>query len=321
MFSHSPINQDIFVRTTNNTMRTQQTKFIGALLIAGLLALPTLLQAQPTAHYVPGSEGIKAATLPPPGFWLRDYNSFYYSDQENDSQGHKIGAADARAYVYANVPRLLWITDTKILDGYLGVDALLPFVYTEIKANTPGGPFHDQTFGIGDLFFEGTWSWHLKQLDVALGAGAWAPTGDFAPSSPTLAGKGYWTTMFTAGATWYPDDEKKWSVSVLNRYEINQEQKDTHITPGEVFTVEGGLSYAVTKTVDIGPIGYYQQKVTEDSGTGSSSARDRVAGVGPEVSVFFPEWMLGLSLRYAYEFMAEDRLQGHTVTLTITKKL
>ncbi len=30
--------------------------------------------------------------------------------------------------------------------------------------------------------------------------------------------------------------------------------------------------------------------------------------------------MLGVSLRYAYEFMAENRLQGHTFTLTLTKK-
>jgi hypothetical protein len=43
------------------------TKSIGSLLIAGLFTLPNLVQAQPTAHYVPGSEGIKAATLPPPG--------------------------------------------------------------------------------------------------------------------------------------------------------------------------------------------------------------------------------------------------------------
>ena len=61
-------------------MRTQLTKSIGGLLIAGLLALPNLVQAQPTAHYVPGAEGIKAASLPPPGFYVRDYNSFYYSD-------------------------------------------------------------------------------------------------------------------------------------------------------------------------------------------------------------------------------------------------
>jgi hypothetical protein len=291
-------------------MRIQLTKSIGSLLVAGLFTLPNLVQAQPTAHYDPGSEGIKAATLPPPGIWLRDYNSFYYADQANGPQGNK--AADTRVFIYANVPRLLWITDVQVLGGYLGMDALLPLEYISVRGA-------GQTFGIGDAFFEGTWSWHLKQWDIALGAGAWAPTGDFAPHS-TRAGLGYWTEMLTAGATWYPDQDKRWALSVLNRYEINQKQEDTDIYPGEAYTVEGGLSYGVTKTVDVGAIGYYQQQVTTDSGQ-SVAARDRVAGAGPEISAFFPSAMLGVSVRYAYEFLADNRLQGHTVTLTITKKL
>jgi hypothetical protein len=303
-------------------MRTQTTQLVGSLLLAGLLTSPDLVQAQPTAHYPPGLEGIKAATLPPPGLYLRDYNWFYYADQVNDAGGNKIGAADAKAFVYANVPRLVWITDVKLLDGYLGVDALVPLKYTELKANTQAGRYHDQTFGIGDVFVEGTWSWHLKQWDMSLGAGVWAPTGNFSMDNPTWAGSGYWGEMLTAGATWYPDQEKRWALSVLNRYEFNQEQKDTDITPGQAYTVEGGLSYGVSKTVDIGAIGYYQQQVTGDSGGLWYMHRQsgRVAGIGPEVSAFFPSITLGVSLRYAYEFLAESRLQGHTLTLTLTKR-
>jgi hypothetical protein len=297
-------------------MKKQLTKSLGSLLIAGLLVVPSLLQAQPTAHYVPGSEGIKAATLPPPGFWVRDYNYFYYANHVDDAKGNKAG--DPEAFIYANIPRLLWITDVKVLEGYLGVDALLPLVYTELK----NGPFNNQTFGIGDVFAEGTWSWHLKQWDMAFGAGVWAPTGDYDMYNPTLAGKGYWTEMLTAGATWYPDQEKRWALSVLNRYEFSQEQSDTDITPGQAYTVEGGLSYGVSKTVDVGAVGYYQQLVTGDTGPAPlQRPHDRVAAIGPEVNAFFPSAMLGVSLRYEYEFLAESRLQGHTVTLTITKKL
>jgi hypothetical protein len=305
-------------------MRTNLNKSIGTLLLAGLLTLPTLLPAQPTAHYVPGSEGIKAATLPPPGFWLRD------STRLNDPQGHEIAAAAPNALVYANVPRLLWISDVKLLDGYLGVDALLPLVYTRFQGNLPppwAGPFDGHTFDIGDVFFEGTWSWHPKQFDLALGAGAWAPTGKFdmlnaTQPNPTSPGKGYWSEMLTAGATWYPEENKRWSVSVLNRYEFNQKQDYTDNTIGQAYTVEGGLSFAVAKTVDVGVVGYYQQLVTGNRGpTGPQQGHNRVAAVGPEAGIFFPSAMLGLSLRYEYEFMAQNRLQGHTVTLTLTKKL
>jgi hypothetical protein len=298
-------------------MRIQLTQPVGSLLIAGLVTLPGLVQAQPAAHYVPGLEGIKAATLPPPGLYLRDYNIAYQSSHVNDQNGNEVGAAGEHAFIYANVPRLIWITDQQVLGGYLGLDALVPLQYTHVRANSPG--FYSSTFGIGDVFVEGTWSRHLEHFDLAVGYGVFAPTGNTAPEPTTRAGLGYWTHMLTAGATWYIDNAKKWSVSALNRFEFSMEKEDTEQIPGQVYTVEGGMSYELFKGIDVGPIGYYQQQVNPTTGS-SWSDRNRVAGVGPEVSVSIPQWMMGVSLRYAYEFMAESRLQGQTVTLTITKR-
>jgi hypothetical protein len=211
-----------------------KTPSIRYCLAVSLAALPGLLQAQPTAHYVPGSEGIKGATLPPPGLYLRDYNYFYVASQLNDFAGHKFAPADFDSFVYANIHRVLYITDTKVLDGFLGVDALLPFVSQQ--ANARG--WEDSTFGIGDFFAEGTLSWHLKQFDFAVASGVWAPTGDSGRPPTTRIGAGYWTFMQTFGATWYMDEEKTWAVSALNRYEFNTKQRDTHISPGQAYTLE-----------------------------------------------------------------------------------
>jgi hypothetical protein len=294
---------------------------VRAILTVCLAALPLIAPAQPSAHYVPGVEGLKGATLPPPGVYLRDYNVLYLSDRLNDSHGNAVPGVDPKATVYANVPRVVWITEKQLLGGYLGVDGLLPFKYTDLDISAgPNKLIDSHTFGVGDFFAEGSWSKHIERFDFSLAAGVWAPTGDSAPGLTTRAGLGYWTEMFTAGATWYVDPQKRLAVSALNRYEINQEKEDTDITPGQAYTLEWGISYAYTKTIDLGVVGYYQEQVTEDSGQGSSSARDRVAGVGPEVSVFYPEIMLGWSLRYVYEFMAESRLQGNTFALTITKR-
>jgi hypothetical protein len=293
-----------------------KTRFVRIVLAAGLAALPGLLQAQPSAQYVPGSEGIKGASLPPPGVYARDYNYFYWAGQVNDASGHSAGPPNFDAFTYANIPRVIWITDTKFLGGFVGVDALLPLVDQHVKA----GPFDSTTFGSGDLFGEGTLSWHPKQFDFAVGSGVWAPTGDSAPPPTTRIGAGFWTFMQTAGATWYIDEGKTWAVSALNRYEFNTEQRDTHVTPGQAYTLEWGVSKTVAKVVDLGAVGYYQQQVTTDSGTGASKQRDRVAAVGPEVSVAFPKQMFFASLRYNYEFMAESRAQGNAVTLTLTKR-
>lgn len=303
-----------------NLKTNMKVKTNYAMLLAVALGFPLLASAQPTAHYVPGVEGIKGASLPPPGVYLRDYNVVYFADRVNDAHGNEIGPADPQAFIYANVPRLVWITKAQVLGGFIGVDALLPLQYTDLEVNTPGGRFDDSTFGIGDFFAEATWSKHMKQFDFSLGYGIWAPTGDSAPGLTTRAGLGYWTHMFTAGVTWYPDAAKQWSVSALSRYEINMEKDDTDITPGQAYTLEWGISRAVAKHIELGVVGYYQQQVTTDSGSGSSDERDRVAAVGPEISTFCPQLGLFTSLRYEYEFMAESRLQGHTIAVTFTKR-
>lgn len=286
-----------------------------------LLALPGVLQAQPTGHYPPGIEGLKGPTLPPPGLYFRDYNLFYYASRLNNNQGNNVTPPGFRAITYANVPRIVWITDTKFLGGYLGVDALVPLMYQSLKI--PAAGFDQSTFGVGDLFGEGTLSWHLKQADLSAGAGVWAPTGD-SPGSrytpTTSAGLGYWAGMLTAGATWYFDPEKTWAVSALNRYEFNAEQRHTDITPGQVLTLEWGVSKTLCKIFDAGAVGYYQQKMTGDCGNGAVYYRDRVAAVGPEINVAIPKQMMFVSFRYLYEFMSEDRAQGHTFTLTLTKR-
>jgi len=296
-----------------------KTRIQFLLLAVSLAALPGVLQAQPSAEYVPGSEGIKGASLPPPGVYARDYNYFYWAGQLNNSSGNNASPPNFDVFTYANIPRVIWITDTKFLGGFVGVDALLPLVDQHVKA----GGYDSTTFGIGDFFGEGTLSWHLKQFDFAVGSGVWAPTGD-SPAQPpptpsTRAGKGYWTFMQTAGATWYIDEEKTWAVSALNRYEFSTEQRDTHITPGQTYTLEWGVSKTLNKVIDVGPVGYYQQQVNPNSGA-SWSSRSRVAAVGPEVNVAFPKPMLFVSLRYNYEFMAENRAQGNAVTLTLTKR-
>jgi hypothetical protein len=290
-------------------------------LAVSLLALPVVLQAQPSAHYAPGVEGIKAATLPPPGFYVRDYNYFYWANSLNDSSGNKIGPANAYVFTYANLPRLLWITDTKFLGGYVGFDGFLPLISQQVNID-PG--FRNNTFGVGDLFAEATLSWHLKQFDFAVGSGVDLPTGDsptvYGPS--TKPGLGYWTFMQTAGATWYIDEDKTWAVSALNRFEFNTEQRDTEVTYGDAYTLEWGVSKTMAKFFDLGAVGYYQQQVTGNSVSQPVplTGLNRAAAVGPEISVAFPQVMFFASLRYNYEFMAYSRAQGNSVCLTLTKR-
>ena len=290
-------------------MKNQRTNSIGSLLIAGLIVVPGALQAQ--THYPQGVEGIKAASLPPPGFYARDYNYFYWSDN------FKGGPPGFDLFAYVQAPRLIYITDFKILGGFYGADVLVPFPYQDLQA----GGFDGSKFGLGDIFFEPiTLSWHPKQFDFAVGYGFWAPSGDYSPTDPVSPGKGFWTQMLTAGATWYPDEEKTWSVSLLNRYEFNQEQQDTDITPGQYLTMEWGIAKSFRKTIDVGLVGYYQLQTTKATGAGAPNNLPWVVGLGPEINMVCPKLGLITSLRYVYEIESHGRPQGNMVNITLTKR-
>ncbi|MBL9154621.1 MAG: transporter [Verrucomicrobiales bacterium] len=276
--------------------------------------------AQFTGHYPMGVEGVKGGTLPPPGLYLRDYNLFYGADDLAVAGLPPGFVFDIEAVALA--PRLVWISEMKLLGGYYGADVLVPFGYVEWEQGIAGAPGYaaDDYFGIGDIFVEPvTLSWHGDRYDAGVGYGFWIPSGDFDAARPALLWKGFWSHMFTVGTTWYPDAEKTWSVSLLNRYEFHHEHEDSGIRPGQTLTMEWGLSKALTKTLELGLSGYYQQQTTGDSGVGASGVKDHVVALGPEVNVFWPKAGLFTSLRYNHEIDAQDRPEGHSVTLTLTK--
>ncbi len=285
--------------------------------VIGLLTFPaiTLASSIPSfgGHYPIGVEGIKGGSLPPPGFYIRDYNQFYFADRLNDPNGHSI--MDPDLFAYAQAFRPVYITNWKLAGGFYGMDLLVPFIVTDFNGECGSG--------LGDIFLEPiTLSWHWQKADLGVGYGLWVPSGSARLGNPTKPGKDFWSHMFTLGGTWYPDAEKTWSVSLLNRYEIHTEHEDIDITPGNTYSLEVGVAKAVSKTVELGVAGYYQQQTTKDSGPAPhSSDLDHVYGVGPEIVVAIPKCALFISARYAREFGAEGyRPEGNNFTLTLTKR-
>lgn len=305
------------------TTSRNSTPLVSRLLVAGALAAPALTVAQPypsfTGHYPIGVEGLKSGTLPPPGFYLRDYNLFYGADRVNDGSGDEMNV-DFDGFVYANAIRPIWITDFKILGANYGLDVLVPLIYKNIKV----GGDRDEVFDLGDIFIEAiTLSWHFQQFDLGVGYGVWAPTGNVDKGSLTMGtGQGAWAHMVTGGGTLFFDKEKTWVFSALGRYEINYESSEWNITPGDTLSLEGGLSKALSPTFELGVQAHYQLQTTSDEGHDGVLAdpdKDSTVAVGPEVVWFWEKAKLFISARYGYEVMSEARPQGHTGTLTLTK--
>jgi hypothetical protein len=333
-------------------MKTTCPSIYQLLAISFLLAVTLQLRAQ---HYPAGSEGIKAASLPSPGVYFEDYNSFYYSDKTpgfSDQLMANKYYSGFDLFTYVQSPRLMWMTDWKFLGADYGMAVRIPFVYKKHDQpfptvlakyiGIPVGPAITSVneFGLSDIQVEPLiLSWHLKRFDIVTGYSFWAPTGEYDHKKLFLLnlGNGYWTHMFTLGATWYPDEKKTWAISLLNRYEINMAQysdlyasatppyvASLDTTLGNIYTLEWAVSKTIVNGVDVGLTGYYQQQVTDTEGPtwyGPTyfSERVHVAGIGPEIKVACPKWGLVGSLRYAYEFSAMDHPQGHLINLTVTK--
>ncbi|SFL22339.1 Uncharacterized conserved protein [Desulfomicrobium norvegicum] len=273
-----------------------------------------------SGHYVSGVEGIKAATLPPEGIYWRMYNVLYTADDLRDKNGKEIDV-DFDVNVYALVNRLVYSSGIELLGANLVADICVPLVYTDISMKAGGMTlFDDNEFGLGDILIEpAILAWHGPRYDAALGVGVYLPTGDFDADEPASPGKGFWTGMLTAGATFYFDEAKTWSISALSRYEIHSEQEDTDVTYGNDFHFEWGLGKTLAKTWDVGLAGYCRWQLTDDSGPGTTNDREEAYAIGPEVSVFVPEWGLGVSMRSLWEFENKVNSQGNVTTLMIMK--
>ncbi len=291
--------------------------FLLALFIA--VTMPGLLFAGANNHYVNGVEGIKGASVPPPGFYYRMYNVFYSADETMDENGNEQNIGfDVDVYAMAN--RFIWVTDKKILGADFFMDTTIPLVYTDISITAAG--VDDDEFGVGDIMIEPLGlSWHKPRFDAAFALGAYLPTGSYDQNEAASPGKGYWTGMATLGGTLYFDTAKTWSFSLLGRYEMHSDQEDRDFTPGDDFHFEWGLGKAFAKTWEAGIAGYCQWQVSDDSGNDATTTdiHDQVYAAGPEISTFIPKFKMILSLRSLFEFEAEDRSEGNTTVLTLTK--
>ena len=136
-----------------------KTKLQTIVSVGALFALALTAQAQPivAGHYPAGAEGLKGGSLPPPGVYFRDYNFFYTAGNFKD------GPPQFDIFAYINAPRLIWMTDLKILGADYGMDVIVPFASLNWKVNGAKSCY----FGLGDIQIEPLLlSWHFQQFDL-----------------------------------------------------------------------------------------------------------------------------------------------------------
>lgn len=302
-------------------MKKFYQRHVTAVCCAVALVLCISGTAMSFGHYTPGALGINAASLPPKGFHYTMYNMFYSADTRNDDKGHSLPIGlDVNVFAMAN--QFTYITDLKIFGADFGFDAIVPLVNTDISIDAMG--VDADKFAIGDICIEPfLLSWHTPRWDVTFGLGFYAPTAESdVVNKPERPGKGYWSALETLGATYYFDDARTTSFSLLTRWLQNTENDDTKITPGSNMVAEYGLSKTLpidkTALFTAGLAGYTYAQLSDDSGVGASDDRFFGNAIGPEVRyMVFKPFPIQISARYLFEYGVENETEGTNACLTL----
>lgn len=293
-----------------------------------LLSLALLTLAAPfsalaaNGHYVPGIEATGGAFLPPaPGLYYRGYLVHYDITDVADPSGNTLPGSNSGS-VSALANRFVWVTERKFLGADYGVETIIPVQRTTL--NFKGLGVDSSESGVGDVYLGPVvLGWHGSQWDAVFAAGVWLDTAEHDARDPASIGRGHRTTMVTLGGGWHFDEQRRWSVSALSRYETKGEQDETHITPGDSWLVEWALTHRLDSGLELALAGFDAWQLEADSGTQSNDKMERHA-VGIELGYGWRE--LGMELRGAayHEYSAEAgsngaQPQGNLFRLALTK--
>lgn len=318
----------------------------------------SIAHAGEIGHYSGGVFDIRDYFIPPsPGIYGAVYNYYYFTDRLNDRNGNKIssvtvnspaGPVDVNVNVhlqtYALMPLILWAPNFNILGakygGYIAPSFQNNSLGAELSlANGAGGSLNNSSFGVGDLFVQPVWlDWGMQHFDLSLAYGFYAPVGRYntqtvqLPNSTSVTvgsanniGLGYWTQQVQGAMAWYPWTNKATAVMAAGTYEYNSEKKDTDVRPGQMMTLNWGISQYLPLCSDkkllleVGPAGYNSWQITDSTGSAaaSNSGRSQVHGVGGQLGLTYVPWSAFITFHGYYEYAAEARFQGASIGLNL----
>ena len=236
--------------------RPMKISVTGCIAIA-LIGSISFAQARTMGHYAPGVVSIRDLAVPPvPGFFYAQYNAYYEADRYVDGDGNKRldfesegGEVELETDVdvLAIAPVFLWSTSKTILGAnyafYVAPNFGKSSVAAKLSVLDQVGKTDDAAIGLGDTFVQPIWlGWQGKRHDLALGAGAYLPTGKYDAEDGDSIGLGFWTGQLQSSAYWYLDEARASALEFAVTYEFHGEQEDTDITPGDHVSLEYGYS-------------------------------------------------------------------------------
>jgi hypothetical protein len=304
-----------------------------------------------------GAEAFLAGTLPPPGFYVKQYFDYYNADKLKNDSGHSLtlardGVRLDRLQVVALATRLLYVLPLKI--SLMGFDAN-PLVHTvipvvrpslQLDAVTPAGlaDRSEHHSGVGDIALGGGLAWHHKSglFHAVTGVNISAPTGVWNPNRLVNIGANCWSITPVILATlffpWHPNLE----FDIKMDYSFNTKNDDfiispsvaskignmgliglrTNLTPGQNFHFDYCIAYALSKKgaahqFRVGATGYFYQQTTDDNTSVGKVKNDLGRVFAIGPGVWWSYKKWIVESHVAFETAVRNRPQGINTWLTI----
>ena len=185
---------------------------------------------------------------------------------------------------------------------------------------TRQGSIEDARDGFSDLYPTATLRWHNGVHNWMVYGTGDIPVGTYDPSRLANLGIGHGALDGGVGYTYF-DEKTGYEFSVVTGLTYNLVNPSTNYQNGIDWHLEWGASQFLTKTLQVGAVGYFYSQLTADRGCSPILCpfESRTVGVGPQLGIIIPGASTDTYLNFKayWDVDTQNRASGWSAWVTL----
>jgi hypothetical protein len=266
------------------------------------------------SSYPMGAENYMTGAMPPPGFYTQIFAESYRADRLLDNRG-KSALDDFHLSADVIAPRLIWVTEQKVLDGDLAFHLNVPLVDLRVDVNGQ----HQKKTGMGDIIFGPALGYHYSDKFHAIYAlDIFAPTGRYDRGDLANIGRNYWAFEPIAAFSYVDPAGVNADIKVM--YDFNLRNRATDYRSGQELHADYSLGWGFGNGWVVGVGGYMYRQTTDDLQDGEriEDNRGRAFAIGPSIKYASDSgWFVTAKWQKESEVRNRPEGEAYWVKLTI----